>query len=118
MLAMNWYYIKENARPDSLTAREVDSLESIVDETYRIYTDDSTAYLHKLLPLKNYRRQYVALRTANGEKQVWVNFLCADINGDWRHAAVVVDDGGKCFFQLFINVTRKKAVDLIPGGAA
>jgi len=118
MQAMNWYYKDENGHPDTLTARQVDSLETIVDSAYRDYTKDSTAYQHSLLPLKNYRRQYVAVCTDNGEKQVWVNFLCADLNGDWKHVALSVDDGGKCFFQLFINVTRRKAIKLIPGGSA
>ena len=116
MLAMSWYY--KDARPATLTPAEVDSLEHIVDSAYRSFTKDSTVYLHNLMPLGAYRRQYVAVLTTNGEKEVWVNFLCADLNGDWRHFALSVDDGGKCFFELFINVTRQRAYKLIPGGYA
>jgi hypothetical protein len=115
MMAMNWRYT--NARRASLTRLEVDDLESIVDSAYLSYTKDSTVYLHDLFPLSIYRRQYVAVITEKGEKEVWVNFICGDY-GHWRNSPVFVDDGGKCYFQLFINLTRRRAYDLIPGGAA
>ena len=81
------------ARPESLTAAEVDDLEPLIDGAYHAYTRDTTIYLHNLLPLTKYRRQYVAVRNAKGEKEAWVNFFCADFNIDWRHAPMIVDDG-------------------------
>jgi hypothetical protein len=116
MMGMNWHY--SNAHAGSLNAMEVDSLEPIVDSAYGAYTRDSTAYLHNLRKLKGYWRQYIALINYNGEKIVWVNFFCADVNGDWKHRVIIVDDGGNCFFQLFINVHLGKAEDLIPNGYA
>ena len=53
-LAMDWRY--EGARPDTLTAAEVDDLEPLIDSAYRAYTKDPTIYLHDLLPLIQYRR--------------------------------------------------------------
>jgi hypothetical protein len=114
MMAMNWRY--KNARPDHLTRLEVDSLEAIIDSAYQAYTRDSTAYLHDLLPLSKYYRQYVAVVTDKGEREVWVNFVCG--GSSWRSRPVIVDDGGSCFVQLFINLTKRKAYDLIPGGTA
>lgn len=116
MMGMNWHY--KDARPGVITPKGVDSLETIVDSTYKAFTKDSTAYLHKLMPLETYRRQYVALITADGEREVWVNFFCASFNIGWREHVVIVDDGGTCFFQLFINVKSGKASELIPNGAA
>ena len=69
-------------------------------------------------PLSAYRRQYVAVINGKGQKEIWVNFFCATFNHDWKHHVVIVDDGGVCFFQLWINLTLKKAYDLIPNGAA
>jgi hypothetical protein len=114
MMAMNWRY--KNARPDHLTRLEVDSLETIIDSAYRAFTRDSTAYLHDLLPLSKYYRQYVAVVTSKGERQVWVNFVCG--GSSWRYRPVIVDDGGNCFVQLFINLTQRRAYDLIPAGTA
>jgi hypothetical protein len=114
MMAMNWRY--KNARPDHLTRLEVDSLEAIIDSAYLAYTRDSTAYLHDLLPLSKYFRQYVAVVTDKGEREVWVNFVCG--GSSWRYRPIIVDDGGNCFVQRFINLTRRKAYDLIPGGTA
>ena len=115
MMAMDWRY--KNARPSHLTRKEVDSLEPLVDSAYESYTKDSTAYLHDLLPLSNYRRQYVAVITDKGAREVWVNLICGTPDF-WRQRPVIVDDGGKCFVQLFINLTRWRAYDLIPGGVA
>ena len=102
---------------DSFTAADVDALEPLIDSAYRAYTKDSTVYLHDLLPLRRYLRQYVAVVDSSGERKVWVNFFCGAW-GDWRHYAVVVDDGGNCFFQLFINLTRRQVLALIPNGYA
>jgi hypothetical protein len=115
MMAMNWRY--KNARPGHLTELEVDCLEPLIDSAYRSYTRDSTAYLHDLLPLTSYLRQYVAVITEKGEREVWVNLICGAPEY-WRRASVIVDDGGKCFVQLFINLTRRKVYELSPGGLA
>ena len=115
MMAMDWRY--KGARPASLTRAEVDDLESLVDSAYLSFTKDSTVYLHNLFPLSTYRRQYVAVLTEKGEKEVWLNFIGGDY-GPWREAPVSVDDGGKCYFQLFINLTQRDAYHLIPGGEA
>jgi hypothetical protein len=115
MMAMDWRY--KNARPDSLTRSGVDSLEAMIDSDYLAYTKDSTAYMHDLSPLSKYSRQYVALVTDKGEREVWVNLICGRPNY-WRRRPVIVDDGGKCFVQLFINLTRRRVYDLIPGGEA
>jgi hypothetical protein len=103
MMAMDWRY--KNARSDHLTRLEVDSLEAIIDSAYQAYTKDSNAYLHNLFPLSIYRRQHVAVITDKGEREVWVNFICGDIDY-WRRRPLIVDDGGKCFIQLFISLRR------------
>jgi len=52
-----------------------------------------------------------------GKKVIWVNFFCRDHifrNNDywWRKSIVSVDGGGKCFFNLKINLSDKKCYDL------
>ena len=115
MMAMDWKY--KNARPGHLTELEVDSLEPFIDSAYRTYTKDPTAYLHDLLPLSRYSRQYVAVVTENGEREVWVHLICGRPEG-WRSRPIIVDDGGRCFVQVFINLTWRKVYQLTPGGLA
>mgnify|MGYP001035611119 CR=1 FL=1 len=63
-----------------------------------------------LINLTQYKRQYVTILNAQGQKEVWINCLC---HGDfeWRHQIVRVHDGGKCFFNLKINLNQKKYYD-------
>ena len=114
MADMSWHY--SDIQPGLLTSGGVDSLEEVIDTAYADFTKDST--LHKLMPLKGYRRQYVPVVTAHGDRVVWVNFFCDDFNIDWRKQVVAVKDGGNCFFQLFVDVTRRKAYDLTMNGYA
>lgn len=115
MMAMDWKY--KNARPDHLTQLEVDNLEVLIDSAYRAYTKNPKAYLHDLLPLSRYRRQYVAVITDKDEREVWVNLICGAPEY-WRTTPVIVDDGGRCFVQLFINLTQRRVYELLPGGIA
>ena len=88
-LGMNGYY--RDTRPDTLTPAEVDNLEPLIDSAYWAYTKASPVYLHDLLPLPLYRRQYVAVVNWSDEREVWVNFFCAGF-GYGRRAVIVVDD--------------------------
>ncbi|MBL0743830.1 hypothetical protein [Chryseolinea lacunae] len=56
----------------------------------------------------NYRIQIVAFFNSEGEKEAWVNVFCK-VSGDyWKTRPVVVFDGGACYFQIDINLTRKE----------
>ena len=73
------------------------------------------------IDLKNYKRQYVAVINQIGEKEVWVNCFCWDSWGEnefCKHQILDVSDGGKCFFNLKINLTRKKVYDFWVNGEA
>ena len=62
--------------------------------------------------LKNYKFQIIVAKTPQGYKTIWINCFCAK-NGDewvknnWQKHVIHVDDGGKCFFNLMIDLTRK-----------
>jgi hypothetical protein len=113
---MNWHY--KDIHAGVLTADGVDSLEPIVDSAYKAFTKDTADPFHKLMPLKDYRRQYVAVVTDKGERAVWVNFFCEDIGVEWRKEILTVKDGGNCFFELVIDVNKRKAYELSPNGEA
>ena len=68
---------------------------------------------------KKYKRQYIAAITSGGEKIIWVNCLCSDFKNDnWRKHIVKVRDGGNCFFNVMISLSKKTYYDLRINGWA
>lgn len=70
-----------------------------------------------VIDLKGYKRQYVAIINSNGEKEVWVNCFCF-VFGKWRKEIMSMKDGGNCFFNLKVNLTKEKYYDLSVNGDA
>jgi hypothetical protein len=60
-----------------------------------------------------YFRQYLPFY-AKDEKIVYINCFCASANHfpAWKKELIEVFDGGGCFFNLVINLSRKKYMDL------
>lgn len=59
------------------------------------------------LDLKNYFRQYSVSTDSNGEKIVNVFCFCEHSDDDsWRNERLAVSDGGDCFFNVKINITK------------
>ena len=68
------------------------------------------------IDLKEYYRQYFAAKNLKGEKLVYINCFCGNAAINWKEEIEDVDDGGKCFFQLRINLTKKSAEELDVNG--
>jgi hypothetical protein len=62
------------------------------------------------IPLENYKKQLVPMLNENNEKVVWVNCICDDFElgpkDDWKKSVIKVYDGGNCFFNVFINLSK------------
>lgn len=71
-----------------------------------------------VIDLTNYKRQYVIVTTPNKDKQVWINCFCSTDGNSWKKAIVRVRDGGNCYFNLKVNLTRKRYYDLTVNGEA
>jgi hypothetical protein len=59
-----------------------------------------------LKDLKSYKRQYVGI-LIKGEKEIFINFLCAVDDPGWTTHEVLVFDGGACFFKVTFSVKAK-----------
>jgi hypothetical protein len=59
--------------------------------------------------LEKYHRQYLVYINKIGQKEVYINCFCEEPSENWRDYLVDVDDGGNCFLQLKVNLTKKKA---------
>ena len=65
-------------------------------------------YNAEALILDKKRRQYFPVTNAEGEKVVWINFFCSGFSDSWKKDVVRVVDGGSCYFNLKVNVNKKK----------
>jgi hypothetical protein len=103
--------------PTTLSRDEVEAMEPSIDSACDRY-DRANPRLQMLRPRAMYRRQYVAVLNAKGEKEVWILFFRFTLGNDWKHHVILVDDGGLSFFQLRINLSTGKVGELVNGGFA
>lgn len=111
-------------KPSTLSREEIKEIEVLltncVDKRNKNLKPEHRAYLFIDLTNKEYKRQYVAAINKKGEKEVWVNCFCNtfNINTDWRTTLVNVNDGGNCFFNLKVNLTKGQCYDFWVNGIA
>lgn len=87
----------------------------------KVQTENPNSKLKKenfILILSRYKRQYMAIINKEGEKEVWVNCFCE--HWDWYLSTrpVQVSDGGNCFFNLKINLSKNIYYNLMINGDA
>jgi hypothetical protein len=71
-----------------------------------------------IIDFRNYRRQYVFYYNKRGQKCVWINCFCSSEFEGWKKYIVFVFDGGKCFFNVRINLSFKVFFDFCANGDA
>ncbi|KAA9345958.1 hypothetical protein [Adhaeribacter soli] len=85
-------------------------------EIDKIDADGLEIYEGKIYDLPNYYRQYFGAINENDEKIIWVNCFLKpsnltkgfNIHQDWKVNSVEVQDGGKAYFNIEINITSGK----------
>jgi hypothetical protein len=116
-----WLFDKSYS-PTTLTQKDVEKIEmlltSCVNDYNKKLSADYKQYFSIDLIKGKYKRQYVAVINKKGDKEVWVNCFCQTHNDNWRTSIIIVDDGGNCYFNLKINLTKEKCYDLIVNGLA
>ncbi|MCR8667686.1 hypothetical protein NO995_08330 [Aestuariibaculum sp. M13] len=70
--------------------------------------------------LSQYRRQYIPSLNENEEKVVWVICFCksSEVNNRWKTQTILVKDGGNCYFNLKVNLSKKECFDFKVNGSA
>lgn len=104
----NWIFPFKNAEPAQLNDTDFKEIERLLIECI--------SKSNELLPLKRYYRQYVVVRNENGEKEVYVNFMCELVSldfADWKKELIDISDGGNCYFNVKINLSSKTYYNLI-----
>jgi hypothetical protein len=103
-LETDWWLRKKLSSTKSFNLTNYDI--KAIDEVFKICANENnidTSYFH-------YKRQYVPFLNKTGQKKVWINCFCSDLNDEftyWKKSIVIVDDGGSCFFNLLIDLNSK-----------
>lgn len=125
-------YLFKDAQPASLSDDEISQAQQLLAKCIRDFNVVQEAEFQKMveafpkipwqknnyiISLPNYRRQFIPVTNSKGDKEVWVNCFCAD-ESYWRTQVVSVDDGGNCYFNVKINLTKSLCYDLMVNGSA
>jgi hypothetical protein len=119
----SWMSLYKNAKSTELTNNEIVEIEKIIEERISKTIESYNRNWNELYPnLKNttkFRRQYVPMILENGDKIVWINFFCFEPENDkWKSEIISVRDGGNCFFNIKVNLTKKEYFDFYVNGIA
>ena len=106
-----WIPGKTNT-PATLTMDDMKRIEFLL--TSCVTRNDKTIDLKG----EKYKRQYIAVTNEKGDKIVWVNCLCRVDDSNWKTSIAVVHDGGSCYFNLMINLTKSMYYDFWVNGYA
>lgn len=116
------FHIFNNTISTELTLNEYEIIEDLLRECIANYNKnsepDGSGY-DCTIDLSNFKRQYVAVVNSDGDREVWVNCFCRGHDVvNWKKYIVFARDGGNCFFNLKINLTKKQYYDLMVNGYA
>ncbi len=129
----DYYWLFKNVINDKLNNEEIFEIEEILQNVVKSYNieqkkkfgqyqtknpNGSLKLEQMTIDLSNYKRQYIAIKNEIGQKEVWVNMFCYDILEKWRTEIVDVSDGGNCYFNFKINLTKNKYYELMFNGEA
>ncbi len=105
-------WLFKDAKAIDLTNEDLGKVDQLLIDCINTHNvkQDSTKQFSEFIDLKKYKRQYVPFIDSKGERKVYVNCFCTLDSGFdyWKKFLVQVDDGGSCFFQLLINLTKLK----------
>jgi hypothetical protein len=123
-------WLFDKAKPTDISLSDIKEVEALLADCINKYNPEQQKHFDKInseypeakidkrgfiIDLSNYKRQYVAVINDKGEKEVWVNCFCVKFDY-WKKEIVQVMDGGNCFFNLKINLTKKSYYDLSVNG--
>lgn len=108
--------------PVELSFRDLCLLETVIDSVIQAQNSllgtDSVRNKYRLLAREGYVLQVVPVRTVQGDTLVHVNALCGPDELPWRARLIQVQDGGSCYYQLWVDLTRRICLRFAVNGVA
>lgn len=110
-------FIFKNVRPEDLYDVEFAQIDNFITKAVADFNSKQKDN-RQIKDLSNYKFQYVTFYNENREKIVWVNAFCDDFGKNWRNEIIFVKDGGSCFFNFKINLSKREYFDFQVNGVA
>lgn len=114
----SYYWVSKNAKPTTLSHPEIKLLDKLLNLAIKEYNKNISNNMFSIKPLIVYKRQIVPIINNKGEKEVWINCLCDRRDNTWKNQIIIVMDGGNCYFNLKINLTKKTFSQIAVNGYA
>ena len=112
---------EEVATVDLLLRKCIDNYNIKAEKEFRQISLNNPSFIPNrenfVIDVEKYKRQYIVVKNSQGEKEIWINCFCSK-RKNWRKELIKVDDGGNCYFNLKINLTKRKYYDLAVNGDA
>jgi hypothetical protein len=68
---------------------------------------------------EKYYKQIIAVINSKSEKEAWISCSCSvDNKSNWKKDIILTMDGGSCYFQLKVNLSKNSISDFIVNGVA
>lgn len=109
-------FIFKTAKRTKLNQTEITMVEGLVEKAIFEHNKKQPDSL-KIKDLAKYKRQFVPVINEDGDKIIWVNYFCR-ANGNWKRNILMVADGGNCYFNLYVNLTKDSTDKLLVNGEA
>jgi hypothetical protein len=105
--ATKQFFVVKGSKPIQLSQKDLIEIDNILLICINDHNKLDTSRTN-IMELANYKRQYVPYKI-NGERKVFVNCFSKYMQDfpHWKKYFVAVDGGGKAFFSLTINLTKK-----------
>lgn len=128
--------IIDEGQPEDLllSKREVQHIDKVLKYAVGVYNRDRKDYVTQLklkdsldstnladllIDLRYYRRQYIISMDKQRHKLVRVNAFCHSWDTDyWKTHEIVTHDGGKCYFNMLLDLTTNKIIYFKTNGSA
>lgn len=124
----------ENSIKSELTNEDIKIAEQLLNQEIKKFNEEGkirSDYLKEKFPdrqfyekqfsiiLEEYRRQYIIATSPTRDKILHINFFCGTEGFEyWKEEYVSVDDGGNCFFQVLVNISKIKLLEFSVNGVA
>jgi hypothetical protein len=100
----------EDIKPAKFSKQEMEITIQLLKEAIQNYNNNLKADEVAVLPLTQYKIQFIPFLNKNKEKEVGINFLCkVDEDDDWKEDIIFGKKAGStCYFRLMVYLVTKK----------
>ena len=106
----------KNYVPAGLSKSEIAIIQQLISNRVAIYNRTHSKPYELIIKPEKYFKQMVAAINGAGQKKVLAFCNCTVLEDNWKKGIGVTNDGGRCYFVVRINLTKRKVEKFSTGG--